>query len=411
VANGLNQLTSIGGFATAHDARGNLTLDPTTGKAYTYSSENLLKTATGGVTLAYDPAMRLDDVTGAATTRFAYDGLDMIAEYNAAGALQRRFVHGPGADEPLVQYEGAGTSDRRWLHADERGSVVAISDASGNMLTINRYDEFGKPQATNAGRFQYTGQMWLSEIGLYHYKARAYAPHLGRFLQTDPIGYDSGVNVYAYVGNDPVNSVDPLGLRWITSSICVEGICTPGASRWVDDGLRPGDLINRGPGAGLNDPVDREGGDDGGASTTPKANVDPCRLVAQEQGRVDLKATTISLIFGAGINFTWGTFRNLRTGSTGKFRSYGAGLGLDMGGSWVYGWASSVSALLGYSETGSVSWNIGRWSMTGSVSYDANNQVTGTSGGVGTGPSLGFRAGGSATASDTSISACRVGRK
>jgi RHS repeat-associated protein len=186
------------------------------------ASENLLKTATGGVTLAYDPAMRLDDVTGAATTRFAYDGLDMIAEYNAAGALQRRFVHGPGTDEPLVQYEGAGTTDRRFLHADERGSVIAISDASGNVLTINKYDEFGKPQATNAGGFQYTGQMWMPELGLYHYKARAYAPHLGRFLQTDPIDVEGGINLYAYVGNDPINLTDPLGLAGV---IIVTGHC------------------------------------------------------------------------------------------------------------------------------------------------------------------------------------------
>ena len=105
------------------------------------------------------------------------------------------------------------------LHADERGSIIAISDAAGNPIAINRYDEYGKPQAGNIGRFQYTGQMWLPEIELYHYKARAYAPHLGRFLQTDPSGTDGGINLYAYVGNDPVNLVDPLGL---TSNISGE---------------------------------------------------------------------------------------------------------------------------------------------------------------------------------------------
>ena len=135
-----------------------------------------------------------------------------MAEADGGGTILRRYAPGDGVDEPVVWYEGTGTADRRWLHADERGSVVAVSDASGNMLGINTYDEFGKPGAANIGRFQYTGQKWISELGLYDYKARLYAPALGRFLQTDPIGYGSGPNIYAYVRGDPVNLSDPLGL-------------------------------------------------------------------------------------------------------------------------------------------------------------------------------------------------------
>jgi RHS repeat-associated protein len=142
---------------------------------------------------------------------FHYHGGEFIETQSASGAT-RRYVHGPGTDEPLVWYEGAGTTDRRYLHADERGSIVAVSDDSGNVIGINKYDEYGVPAATNVGSFGYTGQVWLPELGQWHYKARMYDPRLGRFLQPDPIGYGDGMNMYAYVGGDPVNFTDPLGL-------------------------------------------------------------------------------------------------------------------------------------------------------------------------------------------------------
>ncbi len=85
-----------------------------------------------------------------ALRRFAYDGLAMIREYDAAGNVLASFVHGPGADEPVVLYEG-GT--KRFYHADHQGSVIALADAAGNLAAINRYDEYGVPQTGNIGAF------------------------------------------------------------------------------------------------------------------------------------------------------------------------------------------------------------------------------------------------------------------
>jgi RHS repeat-associated protein len=182
----------------------------------------------GSSALAYDPAIRLYHVTGATTTRFAYDGLDRIAEYDGSNALLRRYVQGPGDDEPIVWYEGTDTSNRRFLSADERGSIISVSDGSGALLGINSYDEYGNPAATNLGVFGYTGQAWLSDLGEYYYKARVYDPELGRFLQPDPIGYADSPNLYNYVLGDPLNNRDPLGLE--TLQVCHTVLASAGGS-------------------------------------------------------------------------------------------------------------------------------------------------------------------------------------
>jgi RHS repeat-associated protein len=165
------------------------------------------------VTLKYDPlGRRIYKSSSSATSVYAYDGNNLVEEANSSGTVVARYEDTEDIDEPLAMLRSGTTS---YYEADGVDSVTSPSNSAGALAQTYTFDSFGKQTAASGSLvnpFQCTARESDTETGLYYYRARYYDRATGRFLSEDPFGFDSGINFYAYVGNDPTNLVDPSGL-------------------------------------------------------------------------------------------------------------------------------------------------------------------------------------------------------
>jgi RHS repeat-associated protein len=224
--NALNQYTDINGGGLYYD--GNFNLMWTGGFSAGYDADKRLTAIGSGEdygTFTYDGLGRcLKRTIDWETILITYDGWKPIVEWDQWNGLKAWNVYGPGPDEILYRHDAYLAVDLRY-HLDRMGNVAFILDGNGNGIERYTYDAFGNPTVTDwdgnnprpyswyGNRFMFTGREYFPEFGLYDYRNRFYHPVLGRFLQSDPIGFGGGdANLYRYCGGDPVNRSDPSGL-------------------------------------------------------------------------------------------------------------------------------------------------------------------------------------------------------
>jgi RHS repeat-associated protein len=202
----------------------NLNLAGYNGWSYNYDAENRL-ISVGGIhsaTFLYDGVGRcVRRIIDGATTVLTYDQWTPIAEWDSSGNLIATNVYGLGDDE--IVYRSAG-STQLFYKSDPMGNVKFILDQNGNGIEKYKYDAFGSPTITDwsgnsrsssayGNRFMFSGRDYMIALALYDMRSRVYDPVMGRFYQTDPIGFQGDSwNLYRFCGNNPMLGGDPFGL-------------------------------------------------------------------------------------------------------------------------------------------------------------------------------------------------------
>ncbi|HEX8615486.1 MAG TPA: RHS repeat-associated core domain-containing protein [Telluria sp.] len=232
---GSNRLTATAGPAQSkrntYDAAGNLVSDGAL--RFGYGNEGRLNSVSGAsggaVQYRYNGIGQRtikSDVAGA-STYFVYDEAGhMVGEYDTAGTPIQETVFLEGLPIALIKPRGAGAIENAYyIYADHLATSRVITRASDNKM-VWRWDganPFGEdPPDENPNRLgifannlRFSGQYYDKETNLYYNYYRDYDAQTGRYVQSDPIGFNGGMNTYGYVDGSPLDSVDPFGLERI----------------------------------------------------------------------------------------------------------------------------------------------------------------------------------------------------
>ncbi len=227
------QVTSPSAINPSYDANGNLLNDGV--NTYSYDVENRLlsiKEGSGNVSnITYDAlgheAIITESLNGTITStkQFIWCGNSRCEARDASSNLSNQyFAYGQ------VNFTNNGTTATNYYYTRDRlGSIREVTDANGNIVSQYNYTVFGQAVVTNGingqapsvtSDFGYAGYYFHKPSGLNLTLNRAYSPSLARWLTRDPIGERGGINLYGYVGGDPLNSIDPSGLdMWVTTTL------------------------------------------------------------------------------------------------------------------------------------------------------------------------------------------------
>jgi RHS repeat-associated protein len=215
---------------------------------------------------------RVTKTASGITTYYLY-GLEgeLLAELDATGAPQVEYIHLNGAPLAMVQ-NPATTPKVYYLHNDPLGAPRRATDKNGVVMWAWQGDAFGNTlpdeDPDNDGvateiNLRFPGQYYDEETGLHQNWHRYYDPSTGRYITSDPIGLDGGLNSYTYVGGNPLRWADPFGLAvqictkfWHPHTfICVDGYCSgkyPSGNPFASPGDVRDDSLNK-PSASCSD--------------------------------------------------------------------------------------------------------------------------------------------------------------